>query len=264
MTVLQSIIMGAIQGITEFLPVSSSAHLIIIPWFFNIQDGNINKLTYDVMLHLGTLAAILCVYGKKFFRVVMEGLVDFREGRGKQSLLLKLIVASIPAVVAGFLGQHIVETYLRTPFVAAYMLAFVSILMIIAERIHVDRSTVTYPVATAIGIAQAVALVPGTSRSGATITMGMLLGLKRNEAVDFSFMLSVPIIFGTALYEVRHFQYHSGSMSIYLYGALSAFIFGALGLGFLIRYLKKHPLDIFAYYRIILALVILLFALQLN
>jgi undecaprenyl-diphosphatase len=263
-TLFQSVIMGAIQGITEFLPVSSSAHLIIIPWFFNIQDGNINKLTYDVMLHLGTLAAILCVYGKRFFRVVMEGLADFKEGRGKQSLLAKLTVASIPAALAGFFGQHIVETYLRTPFVAAYMLAFVSILMIIAERIHVEKSDISYPVASAIGIAQAVALMPGTSRSGATITMGMLLGLKRSEAVDFSFMLSVPIIFGTALYEMRHFEYQSGSMGIYVYGALSAFIFGALSLSFLIRYLKKHPLDLFAYYRIILAIVILIFALQLN
>jgi undecaprenyl-diphosphatase len=257
-TVFQSVILGGIQGITEFLPISSSAHLIVIPWFFNIQDSNINKLTYDVMLHLGTLAAILCVYGRRFARVAVEGLVDFKEGRGRQSLLAKIIVATIPAVVAGFLGQHVIETYLRTPFVAAYMLAFVSILMIIAEKIHVERSDISYPVATAIGVAQAVALVPGTSRSGATITMGMLLGLRRNEAVDFSFMLSVPIIFGTALYEMRHFEYHSGNMSVYVYGALSAFIFGALSLGFLIRYLKKHPLDIFAYYRIILALVILL------
>jgi undecaprenyl-diphosphatase len=256
--------MGAIQGITEFLPISSSAHLIIIPWFFNIQDGNINKITYDVMLHLGTLAAILCVYGRKFVRVVMDGLVDFKEARGKESLLAKLIVATIPAVVAGFLGQHLIETYLRTPFVAAYMLAFVSILMIIAEKMHVERSDVSYPVATAIGIAQAVALVPGTSRSGATITMGMLLGLKRSEAVDFSFMLSVPIIFGTALYEMRHFEYHSESMGIYVYGALSAFIFGALSLSFLIKYLKNHPLDIFAYYRIVLALIILLVSLQWN
>ena len=250
--------MGAIQGITEFLPISSSAHLIIIPWFFNIHDGNINKITYDVVLHLGTLAAILSVYGKRFIRVVMEGIIDCREGRGKQSLLAKLVVASIPAVVAGFFGQYTIETYLRTPFVAAYMLAFVSILMIIAERIHVDRSDISYPVAIAIGIAQAVALVPGTSRSGATITMGMLLGLKRNEAVDFSFMLSIPIIFDTALYEMKHFQYHNTSMSIYVYGALSAFIFGALSLTFLIKYLRKHPLDIFAYYRIVLALVILL------
>jgi undecaprenyl-diphosphatase len=256
--------MGAIQGITEFLPISSSAHLIIIPWFFDIQDGNINKLTYDVMLHLGTLLAILCVYGKRFTRVVIEGLVDFKEGRGKGSLLAKLIIATIPAVAAGFLGQHMIETYLRTPFLAAYMLAFISIFMIIAERIHVDRSDVSYPVAIGIGIAQAVALIPGTSRSGATITMGMLLGLKRSEAVDISFMLSVPIIFGTALYEMRHFQYHSGNMSIYVCGALSAFIFGALSLGLLIRYLKTHPLDVFAYYRIVLAFVILLASLLRN
>jgi len=261
-TLIQSIILGGIQGITEFLPVSSSAHLIIIPWFFNIQDGNINKLTYDVMLHLGTLAAILCVYGKRFFHVITEGLVDFREGRGRESLLAKLIVASIPAVLAGFFGQDIIEAYLRTPFVAAYMLAFVSIFMIIAERIHVDKVEVTYPVAIAIGIAQAVALIPGTSRSGATITMGMLLGLKRNEAVDFSFILSIPIIFGAALYEMKNFEYQSGNMSVYVYGALSAFIFGALSLGFLIRYLKKHPLDVFAYYRIVLALVILLASLK--
>jgi len=261
-TLIQSIILGGIQGVTEFLPVSSSAHLIIIPWFFNIQDGNINKLTYDVMLHLGTLAAILSVYGKKFFRVIIEGLVDFREGRGRESLLAKLIVASIPAVLAGFFGQGIIEAYLRTPFVAAYMLAFVSIFMIIAERIHVDKVEVTYPVAIAIGIAQAVALIPGTSRSGATITTGMLLGLKRNEAVDFSFVLSIPIIFGAALYEMKNFEYQSGNMSIYVYGALSAFIFGALSLGFLIRYLKRHPLDIFAYYRIVLALVILLASLK--
>jgi undecaprenyl-diphosphatase len=137
------------------------------------------------------------------------------------------------------------------------MLAFVSILMIIAEKIHVEKVEITYPVAIAIGIAQAIALVPGTSRSGATITMGMLLGLKRNEAVDFSFLLSIPIIFGAALYEMKHFEYQSGNMGIYVYGALSAFIFGALSLGFLIRYLKKHPLDIFAYYRIVLAVVIL-------
>lgn len=262
MTPLQSIIMGAIQGVTEFLPISSSAHLIIIPWFFHIEDGNINKLTYDVMLHLGTLLAILCVYGKKLLRIIIGGLIDFREGRGRQSLLTKLIIASIPAGVAGILLKHIIETYLRTPFVAAYMLAFVSILMIIAERIHVNRREITHPVAIAIGLAQAVALVPGTSRSGATITMGMLLGLKRSEAVDFSFLLSIPIIFGATLYEMRHFQLDSGNMGIYIYGGLSAFLFGLVSLGFLIRYLKKHTLDLFAYYRIALALIILLASLQ--
>ena len=261
MTAPQSIFMGALQGITEFLPISSSAHLIVVPWFFHMQEGDINKLTYDVMLHLGTLAAILFIYGKKLIHVVMEGLLDFREGRGRQSLLAKLSIATIPAALAGILLQHLIERYLRTPFVAAYMLAFVSILMIIAERIHVERRAISYPVAIAVGIAQAVALIPGTSRSGATITIGMLMGLKRSEAVDFSFMLSIPIVLGTALYEMRHFQHASQGASLYVYGALSAFVFGASSLNFLIQYLKRHSLDIFAYYRIVLALAILLVSL---
>ncbi|NLT22112.1 MAG: undecaprenyl-diphosphate phosphatase [Syntrophorhabdus sp.] len=261
MTVLQSILMGAVQGITEFLPISSSAHLIVIPWFFNISQGNINPLTYDVMLHFGTLFAVILVYGKKFFRVVIEGLVDFRDGRGTDSMLFKMAIATIPAVVAGFLGKDIIETYLRAPFVAAFMLALVSILMILSERINIERSELTMPIAIAIGVAQAVALVPGTSRSGVTITMALLLGLKKSEAVDFSFMLSIPIILGVSLYEMRHVHFQGDGVSLYAMGMLSAFVFGAASLKFLIGYLKGHTLDIFAYYRIGLALVILVFSL---
>lgn len=262
MTEVQSVFLGAIQGITEFLPISSSGHLIVVPWFFNIEHDNVNPLTYDVMLHFGTLMAVLFVYGRRFARVVIEGLVDCREGRGGQSMLLKIVVATIPAVLAGLLGKDLVESYLRTPFVAAYMLAFVSILMIISERINVERSGISMPVAIAIGVAQAIALVPGTSRSGITITMGLLLGLKRSDAVDFSFMLSIPIILGATLYEMKYFEYQAGSMGIYVYGMLSAFVFGSASLHFLIRYLKRHTLDVFAYYRIALALLIILFSLR--
>lgn len=261
MTVLQSILMGAVQGITEFLPISSSAHLIVIPWFFNISQGNINPLTYDVMLHFGSLFAVLFVYGRKFFRVVIEGLVDFRDGRGTDSTLFKMVIATIPAVVAGFLGKDIIETHLRAPFIAAFMLALVSILMIVSERINVDRSELTMPIALAIGVAQAIALVPGTSRSGITITMALLLGLRKSEAVDFSFMLSIPIILGVSLYELRHVEFQGDGTAIYVLGMLSAFVFGTVSLKFLIGYLKRHTLDIFAYYRIALALLILIFSL---
>jgi undecaprenyl-diphosphatase len=257
---LQSVIMGAIQGITEFLPISSSAHLIVIPWFFRIDDGNINKLTYDVMLHFGTLLAILAIYGKKFTNVIVEGLIDLRSGRFKDSMLLKIIIATIPAGVAGLLGKDLIEHSLRTPFVAAFMLAFVAILMIVTERLHVSRSTISYPVAIAIGIAQAFALIPGTSRSGITITIALLLGLKRSEAVDFSFLLAIPIILGTSLYEMKHLDVHASGMDIYIYGAISALVFGILSLKFLITYLKEHSLDLFAYYRIGIALVILLYS----
>lgn len=261
MTVLQSIIMGAVQGVTEFLPISSSAHLIVIPWFFKISEANINPITYDVMLHFGTLLAVLLMYGRKFFRTVVEGLVDFRDGRGGQSMLFKLIIATIPAVVAGFLGKNLIEHYLRAPIIAAFMLAFVAILMILSERMAIDRSDITMPIAIVIGIAQAIALVPGVSRSGITITMAIFLGIRKSEAVDFSFMLAIPIILGVSIYESRHLQLHGDTVSLYIFGMLSAFIFGAISLKFLITYLKDHTLDLFAYYRIGLALLILIFSL---
>lgn len=262
MTVLQSILMGAVQGITEFLPISSSAHLIVIPWFFKISEANVNPMTYDVMLHFGSLLAVLLLYGKKFARTIIEGLVDFRDGRGSRSMLLKLVIATIPAVVAGFLGKGLIEHYLRVPIVAAFMLALVAIMMIVAERVAVDRSSVTMPIAIAIGIAQAIALVPGVSRSGITITMAIILGIRKSEAVDFSFMLAIPIILGTSLYEARHVQFGGDATALYLFGMLSAFIFGAASLKFLITYLKDHTLELFAYYRIGLALLILIFTLM--
>ena len=262
MTVLQSILMGAVQGITEFLPISSSAHLIVIPWFFKISEANVNPLTYDVMLHFGSLLAVLLLYGKRFVRTIIEGLVDFRDGRGSQSMLFKLVIATIPAVVAGFLGKGLIEHYLRSPIVAAFMLALVAIMMILAERVAVDRSSVTMPIAIAIGIAQAIALVPGVSRSGITITMAIMLGIRKSEAVDFSFMLAIPIILGTSLYEARHVQLHGDAAALYLFGMLSAFIFGAASLKFLITYLQDHTLELFAYYRIGLALLILIFTLM--
>ncbi|MEN6616278.1 MAG: undecaprenyl-diphosphate phosphatase [Syntrophorhabdus sp.] len=261
MNLLQSVFMGAVQGVTEFLPISSSAHLIVIPWFFKIAETNINPLTYDVMLHFGSLFAVLLFYGKKFFRMIIEGLVDFRDGRGGQSMLLKIVIATLPAVIAGLLGKNIIEHYLRAPIVAAFMLAAVAILMIVSERLVIDRSDVTMPIAIAIGVAQAIALVPGVSRSGITITMALFLGIRRREAVDFSFMLSIPIILGTSLYESRHVQFHGEASMLYILGMLSAFVFGAMSLKFLITYLKDHTLDIFAYYRIGLALVILAFSL---
>jgi len=260
MSALQSVIMGAIQGITEFLPISSSAHLIVIPWFFHIDEGNINKLTYDVMLHFGTLLAILAIYGKKFIRIIVEGFIDLRDGRFKDAMLLKIIVATIPAGVAGLLGKDFIEQSLRIPLVTVFTLALVSILMIISERMNFRENKITYSIAIAIGIAQAFALIPGVSRSGITITAALLLGLKRSEAVDFSFFLAIPIILGTSLYEMRHLDIYSNGMAIYIYGAASAFVFGILSLKFLINYLKRHTLDLFAYYRIGLAILILLYS----
>jgi undecaprenyl-diphosphatase len=261
LSILESLILGAVQGITEFLPISSSAHLIALPAFFKIQDGNINKLTYDVMLHCGTLCAVLLIYGKKFMHIVWGGMKDYRHGKIKDVMLTKLIFATLPAAFCGLLFQKIIEMHLRTPFVVIFTLVLVSFLMFIAERAHPRKRGISYPVAFIIGVAQAFALIPGVSRSGITIVAGIFLGLTRDEAVDFSFILSIPIILGASLYELRHINYQGGGGEIYLAGAISAFIFGALSLRFLIGYLKEHSLDVFAYYRVVLASLIMFFAL---
>jgi undecaprenyl-diphosphatase len=167
-------------------------------------------------------------------------------------------VATIPAAVFGLLFKDFIEDSLRTPYVTIFTLIGVSILMLLCERILVEGRELSYPIAFLIGVAQAIALVPGTSRSGITIVAGILLGLKRNSAIDFSFLLAIPIILGTSLYEARHIQFQGGGIDIYLAGVISAFIFGTLSLKFLITYLKKHSLDIFAYYRFCLAAFLLL------
>ena len=259
MSPLESVILGAIQGITEFLPISSSAHLIIMPWFFKIDEKGVNTLVFDVMLHFGTLLAILTLYWRKFLIVLIDGILELKEKRIGDSLFFKIVVATLPAVILGFLCKDLIETYLRTPYVAVFGLVGVSLMMIVCERIYVSEKGVTYPVAIAIGIAQAFALVPGVSRSGITIVVGMLMGLKRTQAVDFSFMLSIPIILGAGLYESRHLNFQgTGGAEIYVLGVASAFFFGFLSLKFLISYLKRHSLDIFALYRLAIALLILL------
>ena len=258
MNATESVVLGAIQGITEFLPISSSAHLIILPWFFRIGEDGIDKLVFDVMLHLGTLMAILSLYGKRFLVVVIDALYEIKEKRVRESLFFKIVAATLPAAIFGFFCKGFIESSLRTPYVSAISLIAVSVVMIVCERLYVSEQGITYPVAIIIGLAQALALIPGTSRSGITIAVGMLLGLRRGEAVDFSFMLSIPIILGTAIYESRHLDLQSLSETeVYGAGVASAFVFGLLSLKFLIIFLKKHSLDVFALYRIAIALLIL-------
>jgi undecaprenyl-diphosphatase len=258
-TLMASIILGAVQGITEFLPISSSAHLIILPWLFHIDESGINALNFDVMLHFGTLCATLLIYGKRFLSILVEGVLDMVQGRRRDPLLLKILVATLPAGVLGLLFKDVIEEYFRVPYVTVFTLISVALLMIVAERRHAEARALSYPLALAIGFAQALALIPGTSRSGVTIVAGILLGIRKGDAVDFSFLISMPIILGTSLFEMRHLDLSSGGTGAYLAGMASALAFGSLSLKFLIEYLKKHSLDIFAFYRMGLAALILAF-----
>ncbi len=260
MTTMQSVLIGAMQGVTEYLPISSSAHLIAVPWLFKIDSGNVDKLIYDVMVHFGTAFGLLAVYTGRIVYLCRDDLAKMRRGSFSDSLMLKIALGTIPAAVLGVLFKNPIEYYLRTPYISVFSLIAVSLLMLFAERIHLGERGISYNLALLIGTAQAIALIPGVSRSGITITIGILLGLKRREAVDFAFLLSIPIVFGVCFYEARHVPLLQGADStIYVVGAFSAFIFGIVSLTFLIQYLKRHTLDLFAYYRVALAILILTF-----
>lgn len=231
-----------------------------MPWIFKIDEGNVHSLTYDVMLHFGTLLALLAVYARRLVNVFRDDFHLAAGGAWRRALIPKLVAGTMPAAVVGVLFKDIIENQLRAPYITIFTLIAVSLLMLLAERVHRAGSDggVTYGLAFIIGAAQAIALAPGVSRSGITITAAMLLGLKRQDAVDFSFLLSIPIVLGVSLYEGRHIVLGSQQVSIYLVGLISSFVFGVVSLRFLIGYLRRHSLDVFAYYRLALAVLIAL------
>lgn len=248
--IAEAIILGVIQGITEFFPVSSTAHLIVVPWFFGWK-GDVNTLTFDVALHAGTLTALLFCFWKDWVELFIK----------KQKLLGMIIFASIPAGVAGFLLGDIVEKRLREPFVISVMLVAVGFVMLAAEKAgkYKDMEKVDYLDALTIGIAQATALIPGVSRSGITISAGLFKGLKREASARFSFLISTPIIAGATLLHLKKLLTSQGIYDFQLFGIglITSSITGLLAIKFLIAFLKKYPLNIFVYYRFILAVVII-------
>src|SRR5580700_8466285 len=193
-TELQALILGAVQGLTEFLPVSSSAHLILVPWLFGWADPG---LAFDVALHLGSLVALLLYYRREWFDLVSS---IIRPDRRSRMLLILLIVASIPGAVIGLLLEKRAETTFRDHMaVIGLTLAIMGVVLWIADVIGRNRKNLDQLYlgdAILIGLSQALAIVPGVSRSGATITTGRLLGIERQDAANFSFLMATPIIAG--------------------------------------------------------------------
>ena len=205
MILFEAIILGIVQGITEFLPISSSAHLILIPWMFGWQGTLIDSLNFDVALHAGTLVAILAFFWRdwldllgKFFTGIKDGTWKTNEGR----LVWFIVLATIPAGVLGLKYEHVVEESFRNPLLIAAALVVVSGVMWAAERYSAKTASLGHMSlghSLFIGFAQALALVPGVSRSGITISAGLLSGYKREDAARFSFLLSTPVIAGAAI-----------------------------------------------------------------
>jgi undecaprenyl-diphosphatase len=252
-------LLGLVQGLTEFLPVSSSAHLILARLFFGWEAPEFG-LAFDVALHVGTLAAIVTYFWTDIVQMVLVLPSALSAGGGARARLIRMIViATVPAIVAALVFNDYVERVLRTPFVAATALALGGIVMLVAERVHVparDEFSVTAADAVAIGVAQATALIPGVSRSGSTIAIGMLLGLSREAAARFTFLLAIPAILAAAGKEsldLVRMEVGGGLLLLFAVGALVSAVVGYLTVKYFLRFLARHRLDVFAWYRLALA-----------
>ncbi len=268
MPIYQAIILAIIQALTEFLPISSSAHLTIAPWLFGWKDPG---LTFDIALHLGTLVAIVVYFFRDWIQIIGNGL-GFRWGGDPEldrtpKLLWYLVAATIPAGIAGLLFNKQAETTWRNPWVIAAMLILIAIVMIVAEkksRPHKQLDEVSPTDAGVIGLAQALAVVPGTSRSGITIAAGLFRDIDRAAAARFSFLLSTPVIAAAAAKASWDLMKHGGipaDMRLpFIVGIVVSGVVGAGVIAFLLNYLRRRGLWFFIYYRIIFAIIVIALA----
>lgn len=280
MHLYQAIILAIIQGLTEFLPVSSTAHLILFPWLAGWPDPG---LAFDVALHVGTLIAVLLYFIRDWTELIAAG-IGFHYPRGasyeyiehQRKMFWYLVAGTIPAGVAGVLFQHRIEDRQGQPW---YILAIAVALIVVglimwygeyAGRLDRPMERVNFADAIIIGIAQAFALFPGVSRSGATITAGLFRGLTREAAARFSFILSTPIIAGAAAVELPKLikMHHAGALALptstIVISILVSAVVGMIVIAFFLRYLQVRTLKIFIYYRILLGIVILLLFLHMG
>jgi undecaprenyl-diphosphatase len=258
----EAIILGIIQGITEFLPISSSAHLILFPWMIGSQGTLIDSLSFDVALHAGTLVAILAFFWKDWLDLLTKFFTSFGNGTwktGEGRLVWFIVLATIPAGVLGVKFEHIVEEVFRNPLLIAGALVVVSVVMWASDRYSIKSTGMNgmkFGHALFIGFAQAVALVPGVSRSGITISAGLMAGYTRESAARFSFLLSTPVIAGAAVLKLAKVRLAPGEAFPFFMGVLFSAIVGYASIKFLLAYLNRHSLNLFVWYRLALAALI--------
>ncbi len=263
MSIFEAILFGLLQGATEFLPISSSGHLALAHYFFGAQEA---ELAFDVALHLGTLGGVIIYFFEDFF-LLTKATLFFKDKSPEfvrlRSMALAITVGTIPGVCAGLFLGDISEQYFRTPAMVAASLAGFGLLLLLADKSG-KRSrgfeSISLFDALVIGICQGFAIFPGVSRSGITITGGLFLGLNRQSAVRFSFLLSAPVILGAGIYKIPDIITHgltSGNLAPYLAGFIASAISGYLFIAFLMRFIKARSFAIFSYYRFLVAAAIL-------
>lgn len=261
MPVWQAVVYGVVQGLAEFLPISSSAHLTLLPWLFGWEDPG---LAFDVALHWGTLAAVLLIFWKDWIRLILGGLTP-RGAAGDRRLFWCLVVSAIPAALIGLALDKWAEETLRAPLLIACTMAVLGVILWIADQKGTktrDLDHMTYPRALSIGLAQAVALVPGVSRSGATITVGLFEGFTREEIARFSFLMSTPVIFGAGLVKlpkmIHEMQQGTGPVTwaAMAGGFIASAVVGALVIRWMLDYLRRRTYAVFAWYRFAVAALV--------
>src|SRR5215218_901185 len=262
---IEAVILGVVQGLTEFLPVSSSGHLLLGQYFLGLDQERFG-LSFDVALHMGTLLAVVSYFWRDLIRMAFAFLRSFGHrdlvNDQDQRLAYLLIASTLPATLIGFLFEGFFENTVRSPWVVVFNFVFVGVLFLVAEAAGSrsrQASKLGFGEAVGIGLAQAAALVPGVSRSGATITLGLFLGLRREEAARFSFLMSVPIIAGAGslqLAEVVSEVIDAWEVLMFGAGFVSSAVVGYLTIKFFLRFVAHHSLRAFAYYRFGLAALV--------
>jgi undecaprenyl-diphosphatase len=284
MLILQAILLGIIQGATEFIPVSSSAHLIIVPWLFGWKDAALTSLTFDVALHIGTLIAVIVYFARDWWRLIRAGIASLLERKigddPDRRLAWFVLIGTIPGGIAGVFGEKKIEALFHQPGVPIQTTAMIVMAVIIAllgtalyfadkQASHARKlEKYTLKDVILIGLAQALAIFPGVSRSGSTMTAALALGSERESAARFSFLLSAPIIAGAGaksmleLYKgISAGTIVSSETILFPIGVLVAAISGFVCIRFMLHFLKRNSTRVFVYYRWALAVLLVVVAL---
>ena len=260
MSIFQAILLGIVQGVTEFFPISSSAHLAIIPWLFDWTKSESFKVafeSFDVALHFGTLLAIGIFFFKDWISLIKGGIGQLRGNKTTEGKMFwYLVLATIPGGAIGFLLDHFVGDALEQPIIIGIALAVMGVILYFVDKYSKAKTTyedMTLKQTFLIGLSQCLAFIPGVSRSGVTMTTGRLMGIDRASTAKYSFLLSTPIVAGATLYKAKDFAF--GELSFYI-GILVSFIVGLFVIKFLLEYLKKGSFKGFAIYRVIVGIII--------
>ena len=266
---LKVIFLGIIEGITEWLPISSTGHMLLVDEFLQLNASDEFKEMFFVVIQLGAILAVVLLFWKKMW--------PFRLGENKRTVVVrkkvfsvwfKVIVACIPGAIVTLLFDDFIEAHLHTPFVIAAALIVYGVAFIVVEKRNQTRkpsirklSEIDYKTALLIGLFQVLSIIPGTSRSGATIIGALIIGVSRTAGAEFTFFLAVPVMFGLSFIKLLKFglAFTGTELAILLVGSVSAFLVSLLVIKFLMNYIKKHDFTVFGWYRIALGIVVMLY-----